>query len=209
MARLSKSSMKHLYVYPGLSCGLTFLSPFSFWSGVEMGPPDAIIGVNEAFKRDSNPKKMNLGVGAYRDDEGKPFVLPSVRKAEKKIAGKQMNHEYTTIPGDTEYTRLAAELAFGPGNDVTASGRNATFQSISGTGALRLGAEFLRSWHNTGPKKIYLPAPSWANHNAIFSNVGLEVGAYRYYDKATCGFDFEGAKEDIKVRTILSSAGDV
>ena len=58
---------------------------FSFWSGVEMGPPDAIIGVNEAFKKDSNPSKMNLGVGAYRDDAGKPFVLPSVRKAEEAI----------------------------------------------------------------------------------------------------------------------------
>jgi aspartate aminotransferase len=80
-----------------------------------MGPPDAIIGVNEAFKKDTNPKKMNLGVGAYRDDKGKPFVLPSVRKAEKLIADAKMDHEYTSIDGAAEFTKLTAELAFGDG----------------------------------------------------------------------------------------------
>jgi len=140
---------------------------------------------------------MNLGVGAYRDDEGKPFVLPSVRKAEEAIRAKNMNKEYTTIDGDAAYTKLTAELAFGEGNKITAEGRNATFQTLSGTGALRLGAEFLKKFY-PGPQKVWLPAPSWANHNAIFSAVGLEVGAYGYYDKATCGFDFEGAKADIK-----------
>ena len=59
---------------------MLFLSASSWWTGVEMGPPDPILGVTEAFKKDTNPKKMNLGVGAYRDDQGKPFVLPSVRK---------------------------------------------------------------------------------------------------------------------------------
>lgn len=82
---------------------------------------------------------------------------------------------------------------------MTPAGRNVTFQAISGTGALRLGAEFLARWF-PGPKKIYLPSPSWGNHNAILTAGGLEVGAYRYYDKNTSGFDFEGAKEDIRVR---------
>ena len=80
-----------------------------------MGPPDAILGVTEAFKRDNNPKKMNLGVGAYRDDAGKPFVLPSVRKAEEKIVAANMNHEYAAIGGDAEYCKLSANLAFGEG----------------------------------------------------------------------------------------------
>merc|ERR1712212_281031 len=71
----------------------------SWWTGVEMGPPDAILGVTEAFKKDTNPKKMNLGVGAYRDDSGKPYVLPSVRKAEQIVAGKSLDKEYLGITG--------------------------------------------------------------------------------------------------------------
>lgn len=84
---------------------------------MEMGPPDAILGVTEAFKKDDNPKKMNLGVGAYRDDEGKPFVLPSVRKAEQIVLEKAMNHEYAPIGGEAQYGKLSANLAFGEGNE--------------------------------------------------------------------------------------------
>ncbi len=80
-----------------------------------MGPPDAILGVTEAFKRDTNPKKMNLGVGAYRDDQGKPFVLPSVRKAEHRIIEAEMNHEYAPIIGEAQFSKLSANLAFGEG----------------------------------------------------------------------------------------------
>jgi len=87
----------------------------SWWSSVEMGPPDAILGVTEAFKRDTNPKKMNLGVGAYRDDAGKPFVLPSVRKAEQKIFDAKLNHEYAPIGGEPLFGKLSADLALGEG----------------------------------------------------------------------------------------------
>ena len=73
----------------------------STWSNVEMGPPDAILGVSEAFKKSTNPNKMNLGVGAYRDDQGKPFVLPCVREAEKQILEAQMDHEYLGITGES------------------------------------------------------------------------------------------------------------
>ena len=106
----------------------------SWWSDVTMGPPDAILGVTENFKKDSNPNKMNLGVGAYRDDEGKPFVLPSVRVAESKILNSLMNKEYTQIGGEPVYGTLSANLAFGEGNSVVAEGRNVTVQCISGTG---------------------------------------------------------------------------
>ena len=99
-----------------------------------MGPPDAILGVTENFKKDSNPNKMNLGVGAYRDDQGKPFVLPSVRTAESKILNSLMNKEYTQIGGEPAYGTLSANLAFGEGNSVVAEGRNVTVQCISGTG---------------------------------------------------------------------------
>lgn len=82
---------------------------------MEMGPPDPILGVTEAFKRDDNPKKMNLGVGAYRDDEGKPFVLPSVKQAEENLMRKAMNKEYAPIGGDAEFAKLSANLALGDG----------------------------------------------------------------------------------------------
>merc|ERR550534_1515426 len=75
------------------------------WSNVEMGPPDAILGVTEAFKRDTNPKKMNLGVGAYRDDAGQPFVLPSVLAAEQKIMAQQLNKEYAPIGGEGDFCK--------------------------------------------------------------------------------------------------------
>lgn len=168
----------------------------SWWTGVEMGPPDPILGVTEAFKADSNPKKINLGVGAYRDDNGKPFVLPSVRKAEKLIVDRGMNKEYAAIGGDASFGKLSAQLAFGDAAGIVADGRNVTVQAISGTGSLRVGANFLAKWF-PGNKVIYLPTPSWGNHTPIFKHAGMDVKSYRYYDKSTCGFDFAGACEDI------------
>lgn len=168
----------------------------SWWSGVEMGPPDPILGVNEAFKKDTNPKKMNLGVGAYRDDTGKPFVLPTVKKAEKKVVEAGMNKEYAPIGGEAEFGKLSATLAFADAGDVISSGRYCTFQSISGTGALRIGGNFLAKWF-PGKKVVYLPKPSWGNRTPIFKHAGLDVAGYTYYDPNTCGLNFEGACEDI------------
>jgi len=161
-----------------------------------MGPPDPILGVTEAFKKDSNPAKMNLGVGAYRDDEGKPFVLPSVREAEKNILTSLMNKEYAPIGGEADYGKLTANLAFGEGNSVVGEGRNVTVQCISGTGSLRVGANFLSKWF-PGNKTIYLPKPSWGNHTPIFKHTGMEVAGYSYYDPKTCGLDFAAACADI------------
>jgi len=168
----------------------------SWWSGVEMGPPDPILGVTENFKKDSNPSKMNLGVGAYRDDAGKPFVLPSVRAAEKNILNSLMNKEYAPIGGEADFGKLSANLAFGEGNSIVSEGRNVTVQGISGTGSLRIGANFLAKWF-PGNKVVYLPKPSWGNHTPIFKHAGLEVASYGYYDHKTCGLDFETACSDI------------
>ncbi|XP_055596696.1 aspartate aminotransferase, mitochondrial [Uranotaenia lowii] len=168
----------------------------SWWGAVQMGPPDAILGVTEAFKRDTNPKKINLGVGAYRDDNGKPFVLPSVIKAEKRMAEKKLDHEYSPIGGTAEFCKSSIQLALGDDSQHVANGLNATVQAISGTGALRVGGAFLASFF-PGSKDIYLPTPSWGNHGPIFRHSGLNVKAYRYYDPSTCGFDFKGALEDL------------
>jgi len=90
---------------------------------VEMGPPDAILGVTEAFKKDTNPKKINLGVGAYRDDNGKPFILPTVQQAEERLRAKNLDHEYAPIGGQAEFGKKSIELALGNDSDVIASGR--------------------------------------------------------------------------------------
>ncbi|CAB3366865.1 Hypothetical predicted protein [Cloeon dipterum] len=168
----------------------------SWWSQVEMGPPDAILGVTEAFKKDTNPKKINLGVGAYRDDNGKPFVLPSVLKAEEQMRAKKLDHEYGPIGGTAEFCKHSITLALGDSNEHVANGLNSTVQGISGTGALRIGGAFLQKFF-PGNKTVYLPTPSWGNHTPIFKHSGLDVKQYRYYDPKTCGFDFQGALQDI------------
>lgn len=168
----------------------------SVWSHVEQGPPDAILGITEAFKKDTNPNKMNLGAGAYRDDNGKPYVLPCIKKAEQRIANKNMDKEYAGIPGISDFTKASAKLALGDGNQLVDNGFVSTVQSISGTGALRIGGAFLEKFYPHS-KTIYLPNPSWANHNPVFKHSGLEVGSYRYYDKTTCGLDISGCLEDL------------
>ncbi|EOD44155.1 Aspartate aminotransferase, mitochondrial [Neofusicoccum parvum] len=169
----------------------------SAWAKVPQGPPDAILGITEAFKADSHPEKINLGVGAYRDDQGKPYVLPSVKTAEKKVVDSSLDKEYAGITGVPDFTTAAAKLAYGADSPAIKDGRIAITQSISGTGALRIGGAFLQR-HYPHAKAIYIPTPSWANHKAVFSDSGLEVKQYRYYNKDTIGLDFDGLIEDIK-----------
>ncbi|XP_034949996.1 aspartate aminotransferase, mitochondrial isoform X2 [Chelonus insularis] len=168
----------------------------SWWSHVEMGPPDVILGVTEAYKRDNHPQKINLGVGAYRDDNGKPFLLPSVLKAEEKIKAKRLDKEYFPISGDPNFCTNSITLALGDGNEVVANKLNATVQGISGTGSLCIGAFFINKFF-PGNKEVYLPTPSWGNHTPLFKLAGLSVKSYRYYDPKTCGLDFQGVLEDI------------
>ncbi|KAF3800696.1 Aspartate aminotransferase [Colletotrichum gloeosporioides] len=169
----------------------------STWANVPQGPPlkRCQTGITEAFKADTFEQKINLGVGAYRDDQGKPYVLPSVRAAEEKVVAAKLNKEYAGITGVPEFTKAAAVLAYGP--DSSALDRLAITQSISGTGALRIGGAFLAR-HFPGAKNIYIPTPSWANHGAVFTDSGLAVHKYRYYDQKTIGLDFEGMLADIK-----------
>jgi len=168
----------------------------SIWDHVPAGPPDPILGITEAFKADKDPRKINLGVGAYRDENGKPYVLPSVKAAEDRIYNAKADKEYLPITGLGELNKLAAKLAYGAGSAPLLEGRIASTQSISGTGALRIGGAFLAR-HYPGVKTIYLPVPSWGNHTPLFRDSGLEVKGYRYLDKKTIGLDFAGLKEDL------------
>ncbi|XP_066587208.1 aspartate aminotransferase, mitochondrial [Prorops nasuta] len=175
---------------------ITTRSVSSWWSKVEMGPPDAILGITEAFKKDQHPKKVNLGAGAYRDDNGKPYVLPCVKKAEERLAAKNLDKEYSPISGNGDFCTYSINLALGEGHDVVKNGLNATVQGISGTGSLFVGANFLSHFF-PGNKDIYLPTPSWGNHKPLFTLAGLSIKSYRYYDPHTCGLNFQGLLEDI------------
>uniref|UniRef100_A0A672MJS7 Aspartate aminotransferase, mitochondrial n=1 Tax=Sinocyclocheilus grahami TaxID=75366 RepID=A0A672MJS7_SINGR len=168
----------------------------SWWTEVQMGPPDPILGVTEAFKRDTNPKKMNLGVGAYRDDQGKPFVLNCVRKAEAQIAAKKLDKEYLPIGGLAEFSKACAQLALGPDNAVLKSGRVSTLKQTILKGSLLIIKLLDARFHNVS-QDVYLPKPSWGNHTPIFRDAGMQLKAYSYYDPKTCGFDFKGALDDI------------
>lgn len=168
----------------------------STWANVPQGPPDAILGITEAFKKDKEPKKINLGVGAYRDDNGKPYVLNVVRKAEEILLKENLDKEYAGITGIPSFTSASAELAYGPDSPVITENRLAITQSISGTGALRIGGAFLERFYPT--KKILVPTPTWANHAAVFKDSGLEVEKYRYYDSNTISLDIDGLLDDLE-----------
>ncbi|CAD1473246.1 unnamed protein product [Heterotrigona itama] len=168
----------------------------SWWDNVEMGPPDPIFSLTERFKADTHPNKVNLGVGAYRDDETKPFILPSVKKAEEKIRSKNMDKEYSAIAGNAEFCKQSILLALGEHSNIVKEGLTTTVQTISGTGGLCVGGLFL-SYYFSGNKEIYLPVPTWGNHTPVFTLCRLPVKQYRYYDPKTCGLDHKGLLEDL------------
>ncbi|KAK9385457.1 pyridoxal phosphate-dependent transferase [Lipomyces mesembrius] len=179
------------------------LRAISAWSKVPLGPPDAILGITEAYKADKFDGKINLGVGAYRDDAGQPYVLPSVQEAELRLLTQLLDKEYAGITGVPTFTKLAAQLAYSPSSPALQENRVVITQSISGTGALRIGGEFLARWYPYG-KTVYVPTPTWANHGAVFRDSGLEVKSYRYYDKATISLDLDGMLEDIEAAPVNS-----
>ncbi|KAF5358240.1 hypothetical protein D9756_001660 [Leucocoprinus leucothites] len=170
------------------------------WQQVPLAPPDSIFKLTAAFKADTYEKKVNLGVGAYRDDNSKPWVLPVVKKATQLLlTDDTLDHEYLPILGLPEYTAAAARLILGPDSPAIQENRVVSAQTISGTGANHLGALFLSRFYGfNGDKKIYLSNPTWANHHAIFRNVGIEPVDYPYYDPKTIGLDFDGFINTLK-----------
>mmetsp|Transcript_56172 Transcript_56172/g.154882 ORF Transcript_56172/g.154882 Transcript_56172/m.154882 type:complete len:424 (+) Transcript_56172:198-1469(+) len=178
------------------SMAVRSMSTGGWMSELPMGPPDALFGLIDAFNKDPAEKKISLGIGAYRDDNNKPHVLPSVRKAEKVVLDNMMNHEYAGIAGVPDFVEKSLEFAYGEASTPLAEGRVAAVQAISGTGALRIGANLFAKFAGAGTP-FYLPAPSWGNHTPIFGHAGLEVKQYTYYDPNTCGLDFTGMLDDL------------
>ncbi|KAJ9148939.1 Aspartate aminotransferase [Pleurostoma richardsiae] len=165
---------------------------------VPQAPEDPLFGLMRAFRADESPNKVDLpdkGIGAYRDDNAKPWVLPVVKKADEIIRNDpNLNHEYLPITGLAAFTSKAAELILGASSPALTEKRAASIQTISGTGAVHLGALFLAKFYK-GSRTVYLSNPTWANHNQIFTNVGLPIAQYPYFDKKTKGLDFEGMKK--------------
>jgi aromatic-amino-acid transaminase len=158
-------------------------------AGVELAPRDPILGLTEAFVADKNPKKVNLGVGVYYDDNGKVPLLECVRKAEHQVVAQDAPRGYLPIDGIPAYDRAVQELVFGADCAALKEGRIVTVQALGGTGGLKVGADFLR---RVAPQAgAWISDPSWENHRGLFENAGFKVSAYPYYDARTHGLDFD------------------
>ena len=167
----------------------------SFFQEVEQAPPDPILGVTEAFKKDSSPDKLNLGVGAYRTENLEPLVLDVVKKAEERIMSQNNNKEYLAVEGFAPFREVTARLLLGDDSKALKEKRVVTLQSLSGTGSLRIGAAFLAKFR--AGTTVYISNPTWGNHFNIFGDAGLETAKYRYFDAKTIGLDFDGMVEDL------------
>jgi aromatic-amino-acid transaminase len=162
----------------------------SLFSHVEMAPRDPILGLNEQFNADTNPQKVNLGVGVYYDENGKLPLLDCVRKAENKMMQIPKPRGYLPIDGMAAYDDAVKSLVFGTESEAVRAKRVATVQAIGGTGGLKIGADFLR--HLNPQATVYISDPSWENHRAIFSQAGFAVQTYPYYDAEKKGVNLTG-----------------
>ena len=158
------------------------------WKEIEAAPADAILGLTEAFKKDANPRKVNLGVGVYKDDQGGTPILKCIKTAEKQLVESQTSKGYLPISGDPAYAANVQKLLFGANSEVMASGRAMTIHSPGGTGALRVGADLLKKFNPDS--RVWVSSPTWANHKGIFSAANFEIADYPYYDPETKGVDF-------------------
>lgn len=158
------------------------------FTGHTPAPPDAILGLTEAFRADPRPTKVNLGVGVYMDDLGRTPILDSVKEAEKRLLANEKTKSYLPIEGGPAYAKGVQGLIFGADHEVVTSGRAKTAQAPGGTGALRVGADFIKKMRPAA--KISISNPTWANHRGIFAAAGLPVEEYPYYSDALRGVDF-------------------
>ena len=171
-------------------------APASIFSAIAMAPRDPILGITEAFNADTNPAKINLGVGVYYDDNGKVPLLECVQKAEAKLMEQPTPRTYLPIEGLGAYDKAVQELVFGADSAVIQEKRAVTVQALGGTGALKIGADFLKRF--SPDSQVYISDPSWENHRALFESAGFTVNNYTDYDPATHGVNFEGMLASLK-----------
>lgn len=173
------------------------------FKNIEAAPADPILGLGEAFKAETRSNKVNLGIGVYKDANGQTPIVKAVKEAEKRLLETENTKNYLGIDGLAAFNYQTQVLLFGADHDIVKNKRAKTAQSLGGTGALRIAAEFIK--RQTSAKNVWISSPTWPNHNAIFKAVGMNICDYRYYDKATHALDWKGMIEDLS----KAQAGDV
>ncbi|HUN24838.1 MAG TPA: amino acid aminotransferase [Steroidobacteraceae bacterium] len=155
---------------------------------LERLPDDPILGLMAAYRADPDPRKVDLGVGVYRDDDGETPVLKCVREAERRVLERQRTKTYVGAAGNASFNRAVEQLALGADHSALAAGRVRTIQGVGGCGALRLGAELV---HAAAPRSVvHVSTPTWANHVPLLTGCGLALERYPYYDPRTGAVDF-------------------
>ncbi len=157
----------------------------SLLANVKMAPRDAILGLTETYVADPNPKKVNLGVGVYYDDQGRVPLLECVRRADEALTAAGIARPYLAMDGFPEFVRAVRTLLFGPNHPAVAAGRVTTVQAVGGTGGLKVGADFIRRF--APEAAVYMSDPTYDNHRPLFEEAGFRIESYPYYDPRTRG----------------------
>ncbi len=168
----------------------------NLFSSVQLAPKDPIFGLTEAYNADQRPSKVNLGVGVYYTDEGKVPLLRAVLEAEKEVVAKEAPRAYIPIEGPNPYNSAVQNLLFGKDSALIQAGRVVTAECLGGTGALRVGGDFVKRLEPTA--KAAISSPSWENHRGIFEAAGYDVLEYTYFDPKTRGVDFDGMVKSLE-----------
>lgn len=166
-----------------------------FFDHIEAAPADPILGLTDAFKNDPRADKINLGVGVYKNEQGQTAILDCVKKAEKLLLEKETTKSYLPITGMPEYGRFARELIFGKGHEYVDGGRAVSCHCPGGTGALRIGADFIRQQNVA--TTVWISDPTWANHYQIATSAGLKFERYPYYDRVSHSLAFDRMMETL------------
>ncbi|MFU2089817.1 amino acid aminotransferase [Avibacterium avium] len=167
---------------------------------INAAPADPILGLGEAFKADDRANKINLGIGVYKDAKGSTPIMKAVKAAEQRLFDVETTKNYLSIDGVADFNARTQGVLFGEHSDIVKQGRAKTVQSLGGTGALRIAAEFIK--RQTKAQNVWISIPTWPNHNAIFNAVGITIREYRYYDAERKALDWDNLIAD------LSNAGE-
>ncbi|MDP9501225.1 amino acid aminotransferase [Bisgaard Taxon 45] len=173
------------------------------FENITAAPADPILGLGESFKAETRDNKINLGIGVYKDSKGNTPIMRAVKEAEKRLFDLEMSKNYLAIDGVAEFNTCTKELLFGANSEIIKQGRAKTVQSLGGTGALRIAAEFIK--RQTKAQNVWISTPTWPNHNAIFNAVGMTIREYRYYDAEKKCLDWDNLIADLS----NASEGDV
>ena len=165
------------------------------FENIKAAPADPILGLGEAFKSETRANKINLGIGIYKDAQGATPIMRAVKEAEARLLAKENSKNYLGIDGIGDYNQRTKALLFGADSQIIAQDRARTVQSLGGTGALRIAAEFIK--RQTKAQNVWISTPTWPNHNAIFNAVGMTIREYRYYDAERKALDWDNLIADL------------